>query len=74
MGIPGNEEADEEAKKAAEGKTSDEQQLPKLLRKTLKCSKLAAIQEEGAARMVSQTYLRGRSSACDSVETQQYKS
>ena len=51
MGIPGNEEADEEAKKAAEGRISEEQQLPKLLRKTLKCSKSAAIQEEGAARM-----------------------
>ena len=50
-GIVGNEEADDEAKKAAEGLTSDEQQLPKLLRKTLKRSKSAAIQEEGAARM-----------------------
>ena len=51
-GIPGNEEADEEAKKAAEGTTSDTSQLPKLLRKPLKRSKTAAIQEESTARKI----------------------
>ena len=49
-GIPGNEEADEEAKKAAEGTTTGATHLPKLLRKTLKYSKSAAIQEENMAR------------------------
>ena len=48
--IPGNEEADEEAKKAAEGTTTGATHLPKLLRKTLKYSKSAAIQEENMAR------------------------
>ena len=51
-GIPGNEEADEEAKAAAEGKSSGVSQLPKLLRKPLKRSKSAAIQEEGEARKI----------------------
>ena len=51
-GIPGNEEADEEAKKAAEGSTSDASQLPKILRKPLKRSKTAAIQEERTARNI----------------------
>ena len=51
-GIPGNKEADEEAKKAAKGTTSDASQLPKLLRKPLKRSKTAAIQEESTARKI----------------------
>jgi ribonuclease HI len=42
-GIPGNEEADEEAKKAAEGKSTDPEKLPKLLRKWLKISRSASI-------------------------------
>ena len=46
VGIPGNEAADEEAKKAAEGATSDATQLPKILGRPLKRSKSAAIQEE----------------------------
>ena len=49
-GISGNEEADEEAKKAAEGTTSDATHLPKLLRKKLKYSKSAAIQDENLIR------------------------
>ena len=52
VGIPGNEEADEEAKIAADGSTSDAPQLPKILRKPLKRSKSAAIQEEGVARKI----------------------
>ena len=52
VGIPGNEEADEEAKKAADGLTSDASQLPKILRKPLKRSKSAAIQEEGVERKI----------------------
>jgi ribonuclease HI/exonuclease III len=52
-GIPGNEKADEEAKTAAEGKTSNEASLPKALRKPLKISKSAAkqkLQEERKIR------------------------
>ena len=49
-GIPGNEEADVEAKKAAEGATSNLDQLPKILEKPLKRSKSAALQEEGTVR------------------------
>ena len=49
-GIPGNEEADVEAKKAAEGATSNLDQLPKILKKPLKRSKSAALQEEGTVR------------------------
>jgi ribonuclease HI len=41
--IPGNEEADEEAKKAVEGKSTDAAKLPKLLRKRLEISKSATI-------------------------------
>jgi ribonuclease HI len=51
-GIPGNEEADEEAKKAAEGTSSDPANLPKSLRKQLKCSKSALLQAENAAQKV----------------------
>lgn len=50
LGIPGNKEADKEAKKAAEGTTTGAMHLPKLLRKMFKYSKLAAIQEENMAR------------------------
>jgi hypothetical protein len=49
-GIPGNEEVDEEAKKAAEGKSSDATKLPKLLRKRLKTSKSAEITSKAAER------------------------
>lgn len=52
VGIPGNKIADEEAKKAANGNSSDASQLPKLLRKPLKRSKSAATQEEGLARKI----------------------
>ena len=43
-GIEGNEKADEEAKAAAGGKTLDNAQLPKMLRKPLKVSRSAARQ------------------------------
>jgi ribonuclease HI len=49
-GIPGNEEADEEAKKAAEGKSTDAAKLPKLLRKRLKISKSATIASAASER------------------------
>lgn len=42
--IEGNEQADEEAKKAAEGTTSDKKALPKTLRKPLKHNKSTAKQ------------------------------
>ena len=44
-GIEGNEQVDEEAKAAAEGKTSDAAQLPNILRKPLKGSRSAARQQ-----------------------------
>ena len=44
IGIPGNEEVDEEAKAAAEGQTSEDAMLPKTLRKPLKTSRSAARQ------------------------------
>ena len=50
MGIPGNKEADKEAKKAAEGTTSNTTHLPKLLKKKLKNSKSAAVQDENTTR------------------------
>jgi ribonuclease HI len=49
-GIPGNEEVDKEAKKAAEGKSTDAEELPKLLRKQLKTSKSASIAAAAAER------------------------
>jgi ribonuclease HI len=49
-GIPGNEEADIEAKKAAEGVSSDPANLPKTLRRQLKHSKSASIQAENTTR------------------------
>jgi ribonuclease HI len=49
-GIPGNEEADVEARKVAEGATSDAANLPKTLRKRLKHSKSASTQAENTAR------------------------
>ena len=45
IGIPGNEEVDEEAKAAAEGQTSEDAKLPKTLRKPLKISRSAAQQQ-----------------------------
>ena len=45
VNIEGNESADEEAKKAAEGKTTEKSMLPKALKKPLKHSKSAAKQE-----------------------------
>ena len=41
VGIKGNEEVDGEAKKAAEGQSSDKKELPPLLRKPLKYNKAA---------------------------------
>jgi ribonuclease HI len=49
-GIPGNKEADIEAKKAAEGVSSDQANLPKTLRRQLKRSKSASIQAENTTR------------------------
>ena len=45
-GIEGNEEADKEAKKAAEGETSDKKKLPPLLRKQIKSNKSALRQHK----------------------------
>ena len=45
VGIPGNERADEEAKRAAEGKTSDKSLLPNFLRRTLTVNPSAIKQE-----------------------------
>ena len=45
VNIEGNKLADEEAKKAAEGKTTEKSMLPKALKKPLKHSKSAAKQE-----------------------------
>jgi hypothetical protein len=44
--IPGNEEVDKEAKKAAEGHASEAASLPKTLRKPMKISKSAARQKQ----------------------------
>ena len=44
MGIEGNEQADKEAKAAAEGKTSPARELPKTLKKPLTLNKSAAKQ------------------------------
>jgi ribonuclease HI len=50
IGIPGNEKADEEAKIAAAGKSSEASSLPNYLRKSLKTSKSAAKQQSQEKR------------------------
>ncbi|KAI9430296.1 hypothetical protein BJY52DRAFT_1351176 [Lactarius psammicola] len=48
--IPGNEKADEEAKKAAEGTTSEAAKLPAILRKDIKINRSAAKQHSNTKR------------------------
>ena len=52
IGIPGNEDVDEEAKAAAEGLSTEDDKLPKTLRKPLKISRSAARQQlNGSVKM-----------------------